>query len=396
MTIDIPKLGTALADFAASLDIPPSRYKEAVERYEAVGRWLEIQYPGCTDPSLIYVQGSFRLGTVVRPLRGGAEVDYDIDLVCQLAFSKALTTPGNIKALIGNRLKEHKSYAKILDNEGKRCWTLIYANTDGPGFHLDVLPSVPDPQNEQDLTIAITDKIDAGYDWSTSNPKGYGDWFDDKNAESFARVSSAQRLSIQARAPDVFASIEDVPDQLVRTPLQQSVQIMKRHRDVAFDADNSFAPISIIITTLAALFYYDEADVYSALTGIIERLQAHAVLLTQGTVNRSIVAEPIISRTTDGKWYLGNPVNPAENFADRWHEDNHARAKAFFKWVERLHHNFVTLTQRSGPSDLIKQLPISLGVSSIAGLIVLEAVARQSEPTPRIEIPHGPKNWGTS
>ena len=32
-----------------------------------------------------------------------------------------------------------------------------------------------------------------------------------------------------------IASVDDVPDQLVRTPLQRSIQIMKRHRDVMFN-----------------------------------------------------------------------------------------------------------------------------------------------------------------
>ena len=38
----------------------------------------------------------------------------------------------------------------------------------------------------------------------------------------------------------------------------------------------------------------------------------------------------LIRRLPDGTWYVGNPVNPAENFADRWHEDGHVRARAFF------------------------------------------------------------------
>ncbi len=390
MTIDLQKLDAALVDFAVSLDIPPSRYKKAVAHYEAVARWLEIHYPESTALPLIYVQGSFRLGTVVRPFRGGTEVDFDIDLVCQLALLKTSTTSKHVKALIGERLKGHEVYARMVDDEGKRCWTLIYADTEGPGFHLDVLPSVPDPQNAGDSAIAITDKDGLIYKWSASNPKGYGGWFDDINAESFALVRATQLSLIRKRAPEVFAQIEDVPDQLVRTPLQQSIQIIKRHRDVAFNSDASFAPISIIITTLAALLYRGETNVYLALLGIIERLQAHAVLLNRGMVNRSIIADPLISRKPDDEWYLGNPVNAAENFADRWHEDNHARAKAFFRWVESLHNDVVKLSQQSTPSQLIKRLPLALGVSSIPGLALLADV----KSPPRIEIPRGPKNWG--
>ena len=70
-----------LQSVAEDLDIPSGKYREAVERYTAVGRWLEAgEYPGSTGIPDIYVQGSFRLGTVVRPLKDGRESDYDIDL----------------------------------------------------------------------------------------------------------------------------------------------------------------------------------------------------------------------------------------------------------------------------------------------------------------------------
>jgi hypothetical protein len=36
----------------------------------------------------------------------------------------------------------------------------------------------------------------------------------------------------------------------VKTPLQQAVQILKRHRDMMFADDPEHKPISVIITTL--------------------------------------------------------------------------------------------------------------------------------------------------
>ena len=92
MTIDKNAYANFLEKVAEDIDIAPSKYQQAVDRYKAVGHWLEDgEYPGCADAPDIYPQGSFRLGTVVRPIRGGKEADYDIDLVCELPITKDRT-----------------------------------------------------------------------------------------------------------------------------------------------------------------------------------------------------------------------------------------------------------------------------------------------------------------
>src|SRR5690606_13872166 len=180
-------------------------------------------------------RSSFRLGTVVRPIRDGIEACFDIDLVCEIPLLKDRTSPQAVKAMVGDRLREHGTYKELLDDEGRRCWTLEYAEQDGVGFHLDVLPAVPDARGLLDTAIAITNKSRTGYSWTASNPRGYGSWFDSKNADAFARVAFEQKMAIQDRESMIYASIDRVPDQLVRTPLQRSIQLMKRHRDICFN-----------------------------------------------------------------------------------------------------------------------------------------------------------------
>src|SRR5690606_36343670 len=131
-----------------------------------------------------YPQGSFRLGTVVRPLRGGVEAEYDIDLVCSLPARAGDTSAKQVKHSVGDRLKEHGTYNKLLTKEGRRCWTLLYAEDDGVGFHLDVLPCIPNPQQLTGMVhglkaVNLTNRDDGGstYFWGTSNPAGYADWF---------------------------------------------------------------------------------------------------------------------------------------------------------------------------------------------------------------------------
>lgn len=363
MLIGIDEYSGFLNKLAEDIDIPPHKYKDAVDRYQAVGKWLEGGiYPGACNGSLdIYPQGSFRLGTVTRPVRNGMDSDYDIDLVCEIPLRKDQTDPRSVKKMVGDRLKENKVYRGMIDGEGKRCWTLVYSEEkDYTGFHLDVLPSVPDPQGSRHTAIAITNKRDSSYEWSASDPKGYGLWFDGINRTAFELVEDEQKKLVQEKAPLVYARVGDVPDRLVRTPLQRAIQIMKRHRDVRC-GDSAHAPISIIITTLSAYFYQDEPDLYSALRNIVAKLAAHMVLFEGRTLEPDLAAVSPIKMTRDGGWYIGNPVNPEENFADRWHEDDHARAKKFFRWLDRLRKDIVDITARDrGMAE--KTATVALGV----------------------------------
>jgi hypothetical protein len=298
--------------------------------------------------------------------------------------------------MVGDRLHEHGIYRKLLDAEGRRCWTLEYAEQDGVGFHLDVLPAVPDRLVPIDLSIAITNKSGLTYTWSASNPRGYGAWFDAKNLVAFERAVFEQKQAIQRHASNIYESIDKVPDQLVRTPLQRAIQIIKRHRDLRFNHHDciDYAPISIIITTLSAHLYGNEPDIYSALSGIVGKLQAHAALVEGMGIDCSLASMGLIQRRQDGTWYIGNPVNPEENFADRWHEDNHARARAFFSWVKALQKDLLNILSETNSRLLKEYLSQVLGASMVSkSFDVLVSPAPVIDTPPRIHITGAAKPW---
>ena len=383
-----------LRHIAESLDISPSDYKRAVDSYEAVGKWLESgfragAYPGSNDKPTIFPQGSIRLGTIVRPLREGAEADFDIDLVCELSRPAPVwneESAREVKLQVGDRLRMNSTYADMIDDEGKRCWTLNYAqNSAGTGFHLDILPSIPDPttgsvvsmaylnnphtrEEFTTTTIAITHQDNGRYDWRSSNPRGYARWFDEKNV-TFANVAVSQKQAlfetsfVPSTNRRIFASVDDVPNQLVRTPLQRTIQILKRHRDHYFRGNPKFKPISIIITTLSAHLYRGEADIYSTLTNIVNKLVLYEVLYRDASarLDPSVASRNLIRKLSDGRWQILNPVNPDENFADRWHEDSHARAEAFFNWVKRVQQDFQRMIQIPGTPQLLDFIEETLG-----------------------------------
>lgn len=177
-----------LENKAKSLDISDSCYEEAKTRYEAVGKWLQKKLPEY-EPK-IYPQGSFRLGTVIKPVTD--KDDYDIDLVCELQLDKDRVTQRELKHLVGDSLRASSYYEPKLDRkEGTRCWTLNYE--DDVNFHMDILPAIPaggsvvtlmiESSVSRELAeqaIAITDKTLPNYnnydhDWPHSNPNGYAE-----------------------------------------------------------------------------------------------------------------------------------------------------------------------------------------------------------------------------
>jgi hypothetical protein len=341
------------------IDITPTQYESAKSHYEAVAKCL-IEGDVATD---VYTQGSFAFGTVIRPYKEGKDTDFDIDLVAQASDEKSITTPRTLKKSVGKCLSESQHHRDLLDrDEGRRCWTLNYAPKDGVGFHMDVLPCVHEEDEiinkiilknvspaVANKAIAITD-FDKGkdrYDWSTGNPHGLIDWFKSINAPYLQSVSEHQRrLLVERKA---YASIEAVPEQLLKSSLQRVIQLFKRHRDVRFDGqtDYDYRPISIIITVLVTQIAAEKklynATVRELLQAVIEELHRYAVLNQDSYTfyaERLASRNAVIIRRGNGGWHLCNPVNPYENFAERWTEDGNARANAFFKWIDMLRADF--------------------------------------------------------
>ena len=383
------RLNRILIDLAAELDVPPSKYREATEHYKAVGAWLDADDSELAryQPS-IYPQGSFALGTAVKPL---GDEEYDVDTVCLLQLTSDQVTQTQLKDLVGDRLKHPQSrYKHMVDprDGGRRCWTIRYA--DKSKFHLDVLPAIPDshfwllalgvPEEWAETAICLTDRTtwsDPYSEWPRSNPKGYIAWFKDRMRVS---LEKAKRF----RAMEIRAQVEEIEDFDVRTPLQRLIQILKRHRDVRYNGDED-KPISIIITTLAAQAYNNEADLAEAVLDVVPRMRAYI-------------------EKRDGAWWVPNPVNPEENFADKWTE-NPRKAWLFFEWLDEIEQEYKELLTDQGFAKIGDYLRRGFGQRDAETVIQKQSLAvaapavlvprKTDQPTtPKIEIPSRPsKPW---
>lgn len=317
------ELNKILKGMSEILDISTTQYEDAVKKYKAVADYLgNDEKINELEPEM-YPQGSFALGTIIKPLTDKEE--YDIDLVCELKKGDTNTlTQSNLKELIGDRLKFGRYKDKLKSqNGGRRCWTIEYA--EDTQLHLDILPAVPDTGSRLilenlgnsfgDSAISITDKEKKNYyqitdDWVKSNPRGYKKWFKD---QMLVQLNEGKKFFAKA----INASVEDVPDYKVKTPLQRAVQLLKRHRDFTCE-DNDDKPISIIITTLSAKAYGNEDNLYDALISILTKMTDHIDYKFENGKKVAVIE---------------NPVDSRENFADKW-EEYPIREKVFLRWVE--------------------------------------------------------------
>jgi hypothetical protein len=185
-----------------------------------------------------------------------------------------------------------------------------------------VLPALPNMDASSESAIIITDK--EVLRWQVSNPIAYADWFHNVMAKEIQ-----DRLKVLAKRMD----IAQVPAWEVKTTLQQTVQALKRHRDIYFTDELDQRPASVIITTLAAHAYRGGGNLYEVLDDITDKMPG----FVEQDGNRYVVA---------------NPVEPKENFADRWNSKPE-RAMAFFRWIEQAKADFDGLARLGGGLDTV-------------------------------------------
>src|SRR4051794_26607977 len=101
MSIHTSTLGSLFDVIVTHIEIPISYYHRAAARHRSLCDWLvrDQSLIARFDPD-IRPQGSFRYGTVIRPLR--VDDEYDLDNVCLLrTLSKSSLTQKQLKDLYG-------------------------------------------------------------------------------------------------------------------------------------------------------------------------------------------------------------------------------------------------------------------------------------------------------
>ncbi len=320
-----------LSGTVAVLDIPPELRRAATAEYERVGNWL-ASYADGDAGWFVYPQGSFLLNTVVLPY--GTD-EYDVDSVCLREVEKEATTQRKLKGEVGAVLEDYRrAHSHLADgpialDARSRCWTLGYRTSQR--FHLDVLPAIPNPE-VGGTAILITDRD--LHEWQRSNPRAFARWF---RSQATAEFEAKRAMLAEAAHTEPAA----IPSWEVQTTLQRVVQVLKLHRNEFFAANLDARPASIMITTLAAHAYEGEQGLYEAVLDAVEKMPEH------------------VQRTEAG-YSVPNPVEPREDFADRWRR-HPEQASRFFEWLAKLGEDLREAESTRGLDRVAARLSESFG-----------------------------------
>lgn len=325
------------------LQLSQTAYDLAVERYRAIAEWLRAEGSPLAGYDFdIYPQGSLRIGTTVK-LRGQKE--FDLDFVCEFGVDpSAFPDPIKLLDMIEERLLAHGTYRHMVERKN-RCIRVTYANE----FYMDILPACPSPSvclyGEHCVVVPDCDADD----WKPSNPKGYALWYESRAREAVVELKK---------------SVEPLPEQQAYedlATLNRVVQLIKRHRDIFFDnAPKGRAPISVVLTTLAARNYTGHASVSEAMAVVLDGIVRAIPDLPQGRLK------------------VTNPTNPDEDFSERW--DAHPEAYlAFVSWVRGFRAKWNELMQQRGIHNVKAALEKMFG-ERIAKEVVEEHVKAYEEP----------------
>ena len=158
------------------VNVNDSRMKRLRRAVQAVDDYLSDNLKGYQNMER---QGSFALGTIIKPVKKNDEFDADIQIVMNPNDD---WEPKDYISAIYNTLKENANYSDKLRRK-TRCVTIDYAGD----FHLDVVPRVTIQGQHY-----VCNRLENEFEPTDGN--GYRDWFNEKNRITDGNLKRAVRM----------------------------------------------------------------------------------------------------------------------------------------------------------------------------------------------------------
>ncbi|WP_043527815.1 nucleotidyltransferase domain-containing protein [Litchfieldella xinjiangensis] len=309
---------------AREISLSEAQYEKIDSRYSQ----LESILSSSNDPLLaeahIFVQGSMRLKTTVKPVSEAPEdLDtIDADAIVWLPHAQGAEAHEVLEA-IEQRFKDGSRVQEGI-KPLRRGVRIVYAD-ENPGFHIDVTPARAINGNSEEKGEGKLEVPDREMGWKASSPIPYSNWLQAASEQEVtleSLVVAKSERSIDAATQDPLPDYQDYLDQ---DPLRASIKLLKRHRDEwAIRTNNAdHRPISAVITTLATHAYLDVVaeskskplQPLDAILEIVHRMPRHVDYTELG-------------------YQVCNPGDKGENFAEKWNRprDGESYRQAFYDW----------------------------------------------------------------
>jgi len=308
----------AFKDFlAGEVNLNQTRIDTLEQKIESIKKILKDGVDGYRE---IEKQGSFAMGTIIKPVN--PQNEFDADILVYLKNDEA-KKPAEILNDLFKFFKSNKNYENITKQK-TRCITLDYKGD----FHLDLVPCI-----EEKGEVFICNR--ETNDWEKTDGTGYREWLADKTRITNGELKRVTRL----------------------------LKFMRDHK-------NNITVKSILLTTLLGNCIDEIPKSYFSDTPT-------ALLKIMEALNGYLKAHPLMP-------IIKNPVLPEENFNRHWdqskyenfrnnieiyyeiihdayHEDDHNRC--IKKWRKVFGEKFGKLKENNGKHGpvITPQKPHSMG-----------------------------------
>jgi hypothetical protein len=310
------ELETLLRLIAEELQLPPSLDQKARERYKALTEYLQETELG-RYPISVYAQGSYRIGTTVKPLQGE---EFDLDFVLELLLP-SVVSPDVLMDMVWDQVQRNGHYSGMLERRPS-CIRLLYADE----FHMDIVPAVPDEEHGG-TSILIPRETAGALAWHGTNPRGYAAWF-----ESL----SAMRVLTKEMAVEPLPPPADATE---KTPLQTAVQLYKRNHHIAVTHEHLRTP-SIVLTTIAGETATGTSTLGEAINSLVDSLAAFLTLVDPPDIaNPAAPYEVVSDKWADPRVFKGFQSHAARLRRD-WNELVDLQGTGFDALVQKLNEMF--------------------------------------------------------
>lgn len=310
---------------AREISLSEVQYDKIDDRYSQLQKILSASENPLLSEAHIFVQGSMRLKTTIKPVSDAPEdLDtIDADAIVWLPHAQGAEAH-EVLEVIEERFKEGSRVQEDI-KQLRRGIRIVYAD-ENPGFHIDVTPARAVNGNAEgngEGRLEVPDRVTG---WKASSPIPYSNWLQaastqEISLESFVAVAKSHR-TFDAATQDPLPDYQDYVDQ---DPLRATIKLLKRHRDewAIRTKNEENRPISAVITTLATHAYLDVVKEskskplrpLDAILEIVRRMPHHI-------------------KYRGGDCLVCNPEDNGENFAEKWNRPREGQSyrQAFFDW----------------------------------------------------------------
>lgn len=303
-----------LAGVAIRIELPPSQHQLAVERYEAVRKYIEREGSPLHDKvAWFYPQGSMAIKATIKSRR--REDGYDIDIVCELLLPVA-TSPAEFLDLLFEAIKgEPGSMYHDMVERQTRCITVHYAD----GMHLDVTPSMLLDENDPRRSHIFHAKPEASvahHKKVVMNSWAFCEHFNDSLPADllFEQAYAKRAQGADWRRVQADADVKPVPAHSTieggKAAAVVGLQLLKRNRNMRYARRKAVRmPPSVMMAKFAA----DCQLPMGTIAGALDVISGAMLAALETAEARGVLID------------VRNPKCNEDRFTDRWPENRVAQ-----------------------------------------------------------------------